>query len=140
VRSVIIAAKNEDLDSIVYDSSLRNTIIFPDFVNLTHIYCLYQVDSAMKAAIDDDCPVIMSMDNVSALSLALEHNNFVLIRDLVDFIAVNPTAANLRLCNGNLPTLNQMKLGHLADIYENAFIIQHDRIPKFIVPNEPQQF
>jgi hypothetical protein len=137
VRSVINAAKNEDLDSIQYVPSLRNTIIFPDFVNLTHIYTLYQVDSALKSAIDDKCPLIMSLDNVSALSLALEHQNFVLIRDIVDFIANNPTRANLRLCNGNLPTLNQMKLAHLSDIYENAFIAQHDRIPKFIVPKEP---
>jgi hypothetical protein len=122
VRSVALAAKNEDLDSIKYDSSLRNTIIFPDFVNLTHIYCLYQVDNALKNAIDDRCPLIMSLDNVSALSLALEHNNFVLIRDIITFIAKNSTAANLRLLNGNLPVLNLMKLTHLATIYENAFI------------------
>jgi hypothetical protein len=138
VRSVTHAAKNEDLDSIKYDSSLRNAIIFPDYVNLTHIYCLYQVDNALKVALDDGCPLLMSLDNVSGLSLAIEHNNFVLIRDIITFISKNPTDANLRKLNGNLPILNLMKLNHLDEIYENAFIVQTERIPKFIVPKAPQ--
>jgi hypothetical protein len=100
--------ENKDYKQIVYSHSLRNQVIFPECINLTHIYAYFQLAKQLKAALYDGCPMIKTCGAVSALNLAMESKNFVLINEIIKYIKSYPSFYNCYLLNGNLPALNLM--------------------------------
>jgi hypothetical protein len=101
---------NKTKDLIEFDPRLAHCIIFPEYLNLTHIYAYLNLQKPLEYALASGCPLIKTIYGTTALSIAMENHNFVLIETIIKHIKKNPTYDNFSVLNGHLPQLNRMSI------------------------------
>jgi hypothetical protein len=96
--------------------------MFPEFINLTHVYSYYQLETALSSAIRLDCPLLISETDQSAMRISLAHRNYVLVNTIVGFLIERPNKQSYQVLNPHLNKLNLMHLPNLGMLYEMAMI------------------
>lgn len=90
-----IQEHEENIPFPPYRTELKDGLIFPEMVNATQIYAYYQSQHELSAAIRDECPLLVSREGTSALSIAagnertvqegqiVRHKNEVMIATII---------------------------------------------------------
>ena len=47
---------------VEYDKQLKNKVVYPDMINMTHFYSYYKATHALKQSLNDSMPLILSTD------------------------------------------------------------------------------
>ena len=63
----------QDKFNVIYKPELENKVIYPQMINVTHVYAYYGAHSALKECIDNNVQLMLSTDNESALSIVVKH-------------------------------------------------------------------
>ena len=59
--------KIEDPTKVKYDPSLRDKILYPQMLNIGHVYAYYSADEPLQEALKDNLDLLPAIDNFSAL-------------------------------------------------------------------------
>ena len=54
---------------MLYKPDLEDKVIYPQMINITHVYSYYGAHKALKMCIENNVPFMLSTDNESALSI-----------------------------------------------------------------------
>ena len=99
-----------------------NSVIYPEFVNLTHIYSYHQLEDSLASALRMGCPLIISQSDQSAMGISLQWGNYVLVNKIITYLIEFPTTKNCYILNGHLTQLNEMLLPNLGRLYDASMI------------------
>ena len=62
----------QERENVLYKPDLEDKVIYPQMINITHVYSYYGAHKALKMCIDNSVPFMLSTDNESALSLCVK--------------------------------------------------------------------
>ena len=76
------------IDEVCYNQQLKNKVIYPTMINITHFYAHYKAYNALKTSILDDITLVQSIDNLSALTICMNETaiNYSIVNDLVFYM------------------------------------------------------
>ena len=57
------------INDVLYISPLKDKVIYPTMINITHFYAHYKAYNALKTSILDDIVLVQSIDNLSAITI-----------------------------------------------------------------------
>ena len=71
-----------------YNQMLKNRVIYPTMINITHFYAHFKAYSSLKTAIEDDNILVQSIDNLSALTIWMNESNvnYSIVNDIVGYM------------------------------------------------------
>ena len=67
--------KEKDRQNVIYKPELKNKVIFPQMINITHVYAHYGAHYALKECCDNNVPLMLSTDNMSALRIVVRQSD-----------------------------------------------------------------
>ena len=100
-------------------------------INYTQIYSHKKSHHQFAAALRDNCPLLLSREMTSALSIAVTQSNAVTIATIIQYIANNPNRGYERQLDGLLHYICEMAPTSLDVVLDNSMIPYKTNVPDY---------